>query len=159
VRLGLGGREFVMLKLRTMRADAELGVGPTWAVDGDPRCTRLGAVLRRWGVDELPQLWNVLKGDMSLIGPRPERAEFHRSFLARFPEFDRRLSVRGGVLGLAQVQGWRGDTSIEARLRCDLEYIERWSLWSDLRVLAHLPKTFLLLRHGGRPVERGRASL
>jgi len=143
IRLGRGGREFAILKLRTMRADAEVPSGPTWAVEGDPRCTRLGAVLRRWGIDELPQLWNVLKGDMSLVGPRPERPEFHACFQMHLPEYDRRLVVRGGVVGLAQVRGWRGDTSIEQRLRCDLEYIEGWSIGTDLLVLLLIPHALL----------------
>jgi lipopolysaccharide/colanic/teichoic acid biosynthesis glycosyltransferase len=117
-----------------MRADAE-DKGPTWAVEDDPRCTRLGGWLRRYGVDELPQLWNVIKGEMSLVGPRPERPEFHGIFKERMPEFVRRLEVRGGLTGLAQIRGWRGDTSVEERLRSDLEYIETWSLAKDLRIL------------------------
>ncbi len=106
--------------------------GATWAVDNDPRCTGLlVAFLRRFGVDELPQLWNVLAGDMSIVGPRPERPEFHKIFLADYPEYARRLHVRGGISGLAQIRGWRGNTSIRGRLHSDLEYIARWSLWTD----------------------------
>jgi lipopolysaccharide/colanic/teichoic acid biosynthesis glycosyltransferase len=135
LRLGLGGMPFTLVKLRTMREDAELGKGPTWAVSNDPRCTPLGGWLRRYGLDELPQLWNILKGEMSLVGPRPERPEFHRIFEAEMPEFARRLEVRAGLTGLAQIRGWRGDTSVEARLRSDIEYIETWSLARDLWIL------------------------
>jgi len=124
-----------MVKLRTMREDAERDKGATWAVKDDPRCTQVGGWLRRYGVDELPQLWNVLKGEMSLVGPRPERPEFHRIFEAEIPEFARRLVVRGGLTGLAQIRGWRGDTSVEERLRSDLEYIETWSLAKDLWIM------------------------
>jgi lipopolysaccharide/colanic/teichoic acid biosynthesis glycosyltransferase/glycosyltransferase involved in cell wall biosynthesis len=134
-RVGLGGQSFDMVKLRTMREDAERDEGPTWAVKDDPRCTQIGGWLRRYGVDELPQLWNVLKGEMSLVGPRPERPEFHRIFEAEMPEFARRLVVRGGLTGLAQIRGWRGDTSVEERLRSDLEYIETWSLAKDLWII------------------------
>ena len=134
-RVGLGGRSFDMVKLRTMREDAERDKGPIWAVKDDPRCTQVGGWLRRYGVDELPQLWNVLKGEMSLVGPRPERPEFHRIFEAEIPEFARRLEIRGGLTGLAQIRGWRGDTSVEERLRSDLEYIETWSLAKDLWII------------------------
>jgi lipopolysaccharide/colanic/teichoic acid biosynthesis glycosyltransferase/glycosyltransferase involved in cell wall biosynthesis len=134
-RVGLGGQSFDMVKLRTMREDAELDEGPTWAVKDDPRCTQIGGWLRRHGVDELPQLWNVLKGEMSLVGPRPERPEFHTIFEAEMPEFARRLVVRGGLTGLAQIRGWRGDTSVEERLRSDLEYIETWSFVKDLWII------------------------
>jgi lipopolysaccharide/colanic/teichoic acid biosynthesis glycosyltransferase len=132
-----------MFKLRTMRADAELGNGPTWAARDDPRCTRLGGFLRRYGIDELPQLWNVLKGDMSLVGPRPERPEFQAPLEVSLPEFRRRLEVRGGITGLAQIRGWRGDTSLRERLRCDLEYIEHWSFWTDIRILWRTPRVLL----------------
>jgi lipopolysaccharide/colanic/teichoic acid biosynthesis glycosyltransferase/glycosyltransferase involved in cell wall biosynthesis len=134
-RVGFGGQSFTMVKLRTMVEDAERDKGPIWAVKNDPRCTQLGGWLRRYGVDELPQLWNVLRGEMSLVGPRPERPEFHRIFEAEMPEFGQRLVVRGGLTGLAQVRGWRGDTSMEERLRSDLEYIETWSLANDFRIL------------------------
>ena len=142
-RVGLGRRKFLMFKLRTMFIDAELQGGPTWAVRNDPRCTRLGGFLRRYGIDELPQLWNVLKGDMSLVGPRPERPEFQAHLEEALPGYGRRLEVRGGITGRAQVRGWRGDTSLEERLRCDLEYIEHWSFWEDLRILWHTPQALL----------------
>jgi lipopolysaccharide/colanic/teichoic acid biosynthesis glycosyltransferase len=90
-------------------------------------------------VDELPQLWNVLKGEMSLVGPRPERPEFHSRFRRTLPDFDRRLTVRAGITGLAQVRGWRGDTSVEERLRSDHEYIDSWSIRRDLGILLRTP--------------------
>ncbi len=138
-RVGLHGREFVMLKLRTMTSDAERGKGAIWAVDNDPRCTTVGATLRRYGIDEIPQLWNVLVGDMSLVGPRPERPEFHSVFVETCPDFKRRTQVRGGITGLAQVRGWRGDTPMEQRVQSDLEYIGRWSFWRDLLILFRTP--------------------
>ncbi len=147
-RVGFRRLNFVMVKLRTMRVDAELRSGPAWAVEDDPRCTRIGGFLRTYGIDEILQLWNVLKGEMSLVGPRPERPEFQEIFEASFPEFRRRLEVRGGMTGLAQVRGWRGDTSIEERLRADLEYIGHWSLWKDLMILVRTP--FSLVRRPGR---------
>jgi lipopolysaccharide/colanic/teichoic acid biosynthesis glycosyltransferase len=137
-RLGLGGRLFVIRKLRTMGIDAET-TGPVMAVKDDRRCTPLGGFLRRTGIDEIPQLWNVLKGEMSLVGPRPERPEFHAGFRKTLRGFDRRLTVRGGITGLAQVRGWRGDTSIAERLRCDIEYIENWSILKDFQILLRTP--------------------
>jgi lipopolysaccharide/colanic/teichoic acid biosynthesis glycosyltransferase len=137
-RLGLGGRTFVIRKLRTMRSDAETK-GPVMAVEDDPRCTPIGGFLRRTGIDEIPQLWNVLKGEMSLVGPRPERPEFHARFRKTLRGFDKRLTVRGGITGLAQVRGWRGHTSMEERFRCDLEYIENWSILTDLLILLRTP--------------------
>jgi lipopolysaccharide/colanic/teichoic acid biosynthesis glycosyltransferase len=139
MRVGPGGRSFRMVKLRTMRQNAEKENAPMWAMDGDPRCTPLGDLLRRYGIDELPQLWNILKGEMSFVGPRPERPEFHRLFSERDPRFARRLEVRGGLTGLAQVRGWRGNTSVEGRLESDLEYIDTWSPFRDLLILLQTP--------------------
>ncbi len=144
VRTGLWGHRFVLLKLRTMVVDAEKATGPVWAVREDPRCTRLGGFLRRYGIDELPQLWNVLMGHMSLVGPRPERPEFEKIIAAHFAAFERRLEVPGGITGLAQIRGWRGDTPMGPRLEADLEYIERWSFLRDLSILCKTP--FSLLR-------------
>ena len=138
-RIGLRGRGFRIIKLRTMCKEAEEDNVPTWAVDGDSRCTPLGYILRRWGLDELPQLWNILKGEMSFVGPRPERPEFHRLFSERDPRFERRLEVRGGLTGLAQARGWRGNTSIKERLQSDLRYIDTWSLSRDLWILLQTP--------------------
>ncbi len=134
-RMGLDGRRFRMLKFRTMRADAEADTGPVWATEDDPRRTRLGAILRRWSLDELPQLVNVLRGEMSLVGPRPERPVFVEEFRRRVPGYMLRHTVKAGMTGWAQVNGWRGNTSLEKRLEYDLYYIERWSLGLDVRIL------------------------
>jgi Undecaprenyl-phosphate glucose phosphotransferase len=134
-RMGVDGRRFRMLKFRTMRVDAERDTGPVWARPDDPRRTRLGTFLRRWSLDELPQLWNVLKGEMSLVGPRPERPSFVEEFRRRVPGYMLRHKVKAGITGWAQVNGWRGNTSIEKRIEYDLYYIERWSLGFDLKIL------------------------
>jgi exopolysaccharide biosynthesis polyprenyl glycosylphosphotransferase len=134
-RMSLDGRLFTMLKFRTMIPNAEAETGPTWAVKDDPRRTRLGAQLRRLNLDELPQLWNVLRGDMSMVGPRPERPEFIDDFRRAIEGYILRHKVKGGLTGWAQVHGLRGNTSIEKRLEYDLEYARRWSLWFDLRIL------------------------
>ena len=134
-RMGLDGRRFQMLKFRTMRLDAEAATGPVWARPDDPRRTRLGAFLRSWSLDELPQLVNVLRGDMSLVGPRPERPSFVDEFRRKVPGYMLRHKVKAGVTGWAQINGWRGNTSIEKRIECDLYYIERWSLGFDLKIL------------------------
>ena len=143
-RMGLDGRRFRILKFRTMRLDAEVETGPRWAQPDDPRRTRTGAFLRRWSLDELPQLVNVLRGDMSLVGPRPERPSFVAEFRRRVPGYMLRHKVKAGITGWAQVNGWRGDTSIEKRIEYDLYYIEQWSLWFDLRILVRT------LSHGFR---------
>ncbi|MBN2216463.1 MAG: undecaprenyl-phosphate glucose phosphotransferase [Pirellulales bacterium] len=134
-RTGLGGRPFSMLKFRTMRSDAEKETGPVWATRGDRRCTRLGRFMRRWSLDELPQLFNVLAGDMSLVGPRPERGVFVEKFRREIPAYQQRHRVKAGMTGWAQVQGWRGNTSLRHRLSCDLYYIANWSLLLDLKIL------------------------
>ena len=134
-RMGLDGRAFSMLKFRTMRADAEAESGPVWATPDDARRTRLGAVLRRFSLDELPQLLNVLRGEMSLVGPRPERPIFVETFRHRIPGYMLRHKVKAGMTGWAQINGWRGNTSLEKRIEYDLYYIERWSLGFDLAIL------------------------
>jgi len=134
-RMSLDGQVFTMLKFRTMIPDAEADSGPRWTDRDDPRRTRAGAVLRRLNLDELPQLWNVLLGEMSLVGPRPERPELIREFRKRFPGYMLRHKVKGGLTGLAQINGLRGNTSLERRLELDLEYAERWSLWLDLKII------------------------
>jgi Undecaprenyl-phosphate glucose phosphotransferase len=134
-RMGLDGRRFDMLKFRTMRADAEAESGPQWAVPDDPRRTALGAFLRRLSLDELPQLVNVLRGEMSLVGPRPERPSFVEEFRRRVPGYMLRHKVKAGITGWAQINGWRGNTSIERRIEYDLYYIERWSLAFDVSIL------------------------
>ena len=134
-RMGLDGQRFQMLKFRTMRVDAERETGPVWARPDDSRRTRLGAFLRRWSLDELPQLWNVLRGEMSLVGPRPERPSFVEEFRRRVPGYMLRHKMKAGITGWAQINGWRGSTSIEKRIEYDLYYIERWSVGLDLKIL------------------------
>jgi Undecaprenyl-phosphate glucose phosphotransferase len=134
-RTGMGGRTFDMLKFRSMRMDAERETGPVWATRNDTRCTPLGRFLRRWSLDELPQLLNVLAGDMSLVGPRPERGVFVERYRKRIPGYAQRHQVKCGITGWAQVNGWRGNTSLRHRVQCDLEYIANWSIWLDLRIL------------------------
>ncbi len=141
-RMGLDGRPFDILKFRSMVVGAEEGTGPTWASPSDPRRTRMGAFLRRWSIDELPQLVNVFKGEMSLVGPRPERPEFVREFKEKFPQYMLRHRVRAGITGWAQVHGWRGNTSLSKRIEYDLYYIDNWSLALDIKIL------WMTLRHG-----------
>jgi len=134
-RMGLDGGTFRMLKFRSMRVDAEEESGPVWAQAGDPRRTPVGALLRATSLDELPQLWNVVKGEMSLVGPRPERPVFIQEFRQRIPKYMLRHMMKAGITGWAQVNGWRGNTSLEKRIEYDLYYIEHWSLWFDVRIL------------------------
>lgn len=134
-RAGLGGRAFDMLKFRSMYVDSERSTGPVWATRGDRRCTPLGRLLRRWSLDELPQLFNVLSGDMSLVGPRPERGVLIEKFRHQIPNYVQRQQVKAGLTGWAQVNGWRGNTSLRRRLECDLYYISNWSLWLDCQIL------------------------
>jgi Undecaprenyl-phosphate glucose phosphotransferase len=135
-RMGLDGQRFRMLKFRTMGRDAESDTGPVWASEGDPRRTRLGTFLRRFSLDELPQFVNVLRGQMSVVGPRPERPVFVEQFRRTVPGYMLRHKVKSGLTGWAQVNGLRGNTSLEKRIEFDLEYIERWSLWLDLKIIA-----------------------
>ena len=135
-RMGLDGRRFQMLKFRTMVIDAEEFAGPTWTSPNDPRVTRLGRWLRRMSLDELPQLINVLRGEMSLVGPRPERPSLIEEFRKAIPKYMLRHKVKAGMTGWAQVNGWRGDTSLLKRIEHDIYYIENWSLWLDGRILA-----------------------
>jgi Undecaprenyl-phosphate glucose phosphotransferase len=134
-RVGLNGRRFRMLKFRTMRLDAESGGRPGWTRPDDPRRTRAGRVLRPLSLDELPQLWNVLRGDMSLVGPRPERPMYVEQFRASVPRYMLRHHVKSGITGWAQVHGLRGDTPLDRRIEYDLYYIRNWSLGLDLRIL------------------------
>ncbi len=134
-RMGLDGQRFWMLKFRTMPVDAEARTGPVWAKPDDPRRTGIGAFLRRFSLDELPQLFNVLRGEMSLVGPRPERPVFVEEFRRKIPGYMLRHKVKAGITGWAQVNGWRGSTSLERRIEYDLDYIERWSLAFDLKIL------------------------
>ncbi len=134
-RCGLNGRTFYMLKFRSMAADAERQTGAVWAAKNDDRRTWLGAFLRHTSLDELPQLWNVLMGDMSLVGPRPERPVFIQQFKRTIPNYMARHCVKAGITGWAQVHGWRGNTSLRKRLQYDLYYITHWTPWLDLRIL------------------------
>jgi exopolysaccharide biosynthesis polyprenyl glycosylphosphotransferase len=134
-RMGLDGKPFVIYKFRSMFEDAERETGPVWAVSDDPRRTPVGRLLRRFSIDELPQLLNVLKGDMSLVGPRPERPSFVKEFKGRIPQYMLRHKVKCGMTGWAQVNGWRGNTSIEKRIEHDLYYIQNWSLTLDVKIL------------------------
>jgi len=135
-RVGVNGRRFRMYKFRTMRADAEVEGAPGWTTADDPRRTRAGETLRRLSLDELPQLWNVLLGHMSLVGPRPERPVYVEQFRASIPRYMLRHHVKAGMTGWAQVNGLRGDTPLERRIEYDLYYIEHWSLAFDLRIIA-----------------------
>jgi Undecaprenyl-phosphate glucose phosphotransferase len=146
-RMGLDGQRFRMLKLRTMRMDAEAGTGPVWASEDDPRRVPFGALLRRLSLDELPQFINVLRGEMSVVGPRPERPFFVERFRQTVPGYMLRHKVKAGVTGWAQVNGLRGNTSLEKRIQYDLEYIERWSLWLDLKIIAMTAMRIVLDRN------------
>jgi exopolysaccharide biosynthesis polyprenyl glycosylphosphotransferase len=142
VRMGLDGKSFDILKFRSMRAGAEDDTGAVWADREDPRRTKVGRLIRAWSLDELPQLWNVVMGDMSVVGPRPERPQFVEQFRAEYPHYMLRHKVRAGMTGWAQVHGWRGNTSIRMRIEHDLYYIENWSLMLDMKIL------FLTVLHG-----------
>jgi Undecaprenyl-phosphate glucose phosphotransferase len=134
VRTGLDGRPFKILKFRSMRIDAEVN-GAKWATAGDDRTTPVGRFIRKYSLDELPQFINVLRGEMSLVGPRPERPVFIEDFKRQIPRYNLRHKVKAGITGLAQVEGWRGSTSLEKRIERDLYYIEHWSLWLDFKIL------------------------
>jgi Undecaprenyl-phosphate glucose phosphotransferase len=134
-RMGLDGKPFTVYKFRSMPVDAEDASGPIWARDDDPRATPVGRWLRRFDIDELPQFWNVLRGDMSIVGPRPERPFFVEQFKHRIPQYMLRHKVKAGITGWAQVNGWRGNTSLEKRIEFDLYYIENWSLSLDFKIM------------------------
>jgi Undecaprenyl-phosphate glucose phosphotransferase len=152
-RMGLDGREFVMLKFRTMRVDAEAG-GPVWSQTADARRTRLGAFLRRTSLDELPNLLNVLAGNMSLVGPRPERPEFIAAFKHEIPNYMLRHKMKAGMTGYAQIRGWRGNTSLHKRIRHDMYYIRNWSLGLDIRILLKTLGSVWFSRHEQAPAPR-----
>ncbi len=134
-RMGLDGKQFHVYKFRTMPLDAEDGTGPIWGDKEDERATPVGAFLRRHDLDEWPQFWNVLKGEMSIVGPRPERPFFVEQFKHRIPQYMLRHKVKAGITGWAQVNGWRGNTSLEKRIEYDLYYIENWSVSLDLKIM------------------------
>jgi exopolysaccharide biosynthesis polyprenyl glycosylphosphotransferase len=135
VRVGRRGTLFQIIKMRSMKADAEEETGPQWASENDGRRLRIGAFMRKWNIDELPQFWNVLKGEMSLVGPRPERPEFTKEFKYSVDYYNVRHTVRPGLTGWAAVNGWRGDTDLKERIRYDLDYIERWSVLFDFYIM------------------------
>lgn len=134
-RMGLDGNLFQMIKFRSMRVDAEVQTGPVWAKEDDPRRTKIGQFLRRTSLDELPQLFNVLKGDMSLVGPRPERPVFIENFRKKIPSYMLRHKIKAGMTGWAQIHGLRGNTSLEKRIEYDIYYIEKWSIGLDIKIL------------------------
>jgi Undecaprenyl-phosphate glucose phosphotransferase len=133
-RVGLDGRPFTFIKFRSMKATSE-ETGPGWTVKNDPRRTRLGTFMRRYSLDELPQFINVLMGDMSIVGPRPEQIHKVEEFSQKYPRYSRRHKEKAGITGWAQVNGLRGDTSIEERIRYDLYYVENWSVLFDLKIM------------------------
>ena len=134
-RMGLDGKTFAMLKFRSMKVDAESKTGAVWAQAEDDRRTVCGTFLRKTSLDELPQFWNVLRGDMSLVGPRPERPVFVEKFRSEIPFYNIRHKVKAGITGWAQVNGWRGNTALDRRIECDLFYIRNWSYMLDLKIL------------------------
>lgn len=138
-RVGMDQKEFKMLKFRTMTINAEKENGPQWARPDDARRTRIGAWLRSMSLDELPQLINVIKGQMSLVGPRPERAHFVKQFSEEYKKYMLRHKLKAGVTGWAQINGFRGDTSLKKRLQYDLYYIRNWSFWLDMWILLRTP--------------------
>ncbi|MDE0010764.1 MAG: undecaprenyl-phosphate glucose phosphotransferase [Candidatus Poribacteria bacterium] len=146
-RVGRGGKRFHIYKFRSMRADAEENVGHAWAKNDDPRQTSLGKFLRRWSLDELPQFLNVLKGDMSLVGPRPEMSGLIDTFRESIPHYIARQRVKSGMTGWAQVNGLRGNTSLKERVSYDRYYIENWSLGLDIKIIL---KTLWAIRKGYR---------
>jgi Undecaprenyl-phosphate glucose phosphotransferase len=134
-RVGLKGQIFRMYKFRTMRLSSGEEAGTRWTVKDDPRCTRIGAVLRHTSLDELPQFFNVIKGDMSVVGPRPERPHFVHKFASQLDKYNSRHYVKTGITGWAQVNGFRGDTSITERVQYDLYYMRNWSIGFDLQII------------------------
>lgn len=135
VRTGRNGKNFRIIKIRSMRLDAERGTGARWASKDDPRRLRIGKYLREWNLDEVPQFWNVLAGEMSLVGPRPERPELIANFKHEIPHYNARHGSKPGITGWAQVHGLRGDTDLAERIRYDIYYLENWSLLLDFQIM------------------------
>jgi exopolysaccharide biosynthesis polyprenyl glycosylphosphotransferase len=136
IRIGQDGKPFWIYKLRSMRLDSEAAGSPGWTVANDPRRLRIGSFMRAWNIDELPQFWNVLRGDMSLVGPRPERPELIEGFKEQIPYYNVRHHVKPGITGWAQVNGLRGDTCLFERVKYDLHYMENWNLLLDFQIMA-----------------------
>ncbi|HVW22541.1 MAG TPA: sugar transferase [Opitutaceae bacterium] len=134
-RLGRDGTPFWIYKIRSMKLDAEKDGKVGWTVKNDPRRLRVGAFMRRWNIDELPQFWNVLSGEMSLVGPRPERPELIKVFKEEISHYNARHQIKPGLTGWAQVNGFRGDTDLNGRVRCDLYYMENWSVLLDFQIM------------------------
>jgi len=134
-RMGRNGLSFEIIKIRSMKLDAEKETGARWAVKDDPRRLRIGAFMRKWNIDEVPQFWNVLKGEMSLVGPRPERPELIANFKEEIPHYNARLNAKPGITGWAQIKGLRGDTDLSERIRADIYYLENWSPLLDLQIM------------------------
>lgn len=134
-RVGLNNRKFYMYKFRSMEVQTEENEKKGWTTKDDPRVTPIGRIMRRTSLDELPQLWNILVGDMSIVGPRPERPQFVEKFKEEIPRYMIKHQVRPGLTGWAQVNGYRGDTSIRRRIECDLFYIENWSMLLDIKIM------------------------
>jgi lipopolysaccharide/colanic/teichoic acid biosynthesis glycosyltransferase len=140
LRSGRNGRLFNIIKIRSMHINAETHGKPKWAEENDKRRLRVGTFMRKWNIDEMPQFWNVLTGEMSLVGPRPERPELIARFKSKFPHYQARHMCRPGITGWAQVNGWRGNTDLQERIRHDIWYLENWNIWLDFRIMA---QTFL----------------
>jgi Undecaprenyl-phosphate glucose phosphotransferase len=134
-RVGLHNKNFSMYKFRSMVQQAPSEEKKAWTTKNDPRVTRIGRIMRKTSLDELPQLFNILKGDMSLVGPRPERPLFVEKFKEEIPRYMVKHQVRPGLTGWAQVNGYRGDTSIRKRIEYDIYYIENWTLWFDVKII------------------------
>jgi exopolysaccharide biosynthesis polyprenyl glycosylphosphotransferase len=146
-RVGLDRKVFKMYKFRSMKMDAESQSGPVWTKENDDRRTRLGALLRKTSLDELPQFFNVFTGDMSMVGPRPERSVFVEDFKKSVSHYMLRLKMKAGITGWAQVNGWRGNTCLEKRIEHDLYYIKHWSLIFDIKILIKTLWNGLINRH------------
>jgi exopolysaccharide biosynthesis polyprenyl glycosylphosphotransferase len=138
-RTGRNGKPFKIIKIRSMKLDAEKEGGAQWAKENDPRRLQIGEFMREKNIDELPQFWNVLKGEMSLVGPRPERPELIKNFKYDIDNYNLRHAVKPGVTGWAAINGWRGDTDLRTRIAFDIEYMEKWTIWFDIYIML---KTF-----------------
>ena len=134
-RIGYGGKPFMMYKFRSMKVQDEDEEKSQWTTEDDPRKTKVGSFIRRMSIDELPQFFNVLKREMSVVGPRPERPYFVEQFKKSIPKYMVKHQVRPGLTGLAQVNGYRGNTSIEKRIEYDIRYVENWSLTLDIKIM------------------------
>jgi exopolysaccharide biosynthesis polyprenyl glycosylphosphotransferase len=135
VRVGRNGRSFNIYKIRSMRLDAEANGKAGWSTENDPRRLKIGSVIRKWNIDEIPQFWNVLTGEMSLVGPRPERPELISGFREVIPHYNARHNIKPGITGWAQINGFRGNTDLTERVKCDLFYIENWNLLLDFQIM------------------------